>query len=146
MRIHPGDAQSRNLSDGQIVRVFNDRGSCLAGLVISDRLRPGVVQLSTGTWYDPDADGNCRHGNPNVLTADLPTSQLSQACSGQHTLVEIEGSLGTSNRSPSCPSNRSPSCCRHRWIGQFPAIHAEIETQRVARNANNVMISNPTFR
>jgi len=32
-----------------------------------------------GPWYDPDpADpGFCRHGNPNVLTADLPSSRPS---------------------------------------------------------------------
>ena len=31
-----------------------------------------------------------RHGNPNVLTADRPSSTLSQGCTGQLTLVEIE--------------------------------------------------------
>ena len=32
----------------------------------------------------------CRHGNPNVLTADVPSSRLSQGCTGQHALVQIE--------------------------------------------------------
>ncbi len=32
----------------------------------------------------------CAHGNPNVLTADLPSSRLSQGCVGQHALVELE--------------------------------------------------------
>jgi biotin/methionine sulfoxide reductase len=79
------------------VRIFNDRGACLAGLVTDDAVRPGVAQLSTGAWYDPDpADpGFCRHGNPNVLTADRPSSTLSQGCTGQLTLVEIEPYRGT---------------------------------------------------
>jgi len=32
----------------------------------------------------------CKHGNPNVLTADVGASALSQGCTGQHVLVQIE--------------------------------------------------------
>ena len=32
----------------------------------------------------------CVHGNPNVLTPDLPSSALSQGTTAQHTLVEVE--------------------------------------------------------
>ena len=97
VRLHPDDASARGLRDGDIVRIFNDRGSCLAGLIVDNAVRPSVAQLSTGAWYDPDpADPSfCRHGNPNVLTADRPTSTLSQACTGQLALVEIEPYLGS---------------------------------------------------
>jgi len=92
--MHPGDAAARGLSAGDVVRVFNDRGACLAGLVLSDALRPGVVQLSTGAWYDPDRRGDpaamCKHGNPNVLTRDAGTSRLGQGPSAQTVLVEVE--------------------------------------------------------
>jgi biotin/methionine sulfoxide reductase len=92
VRLHPADAAARGLRDGDLVRIFNDRGACLAGLAVDDALRPGVAQLSTGAWYDPDPDnpGFCRHGNPNVLTADRPSSTLSQGCTGQLALVEVE--------------------------------------------------------
>ncbi len=94
VRIHPQDAAARGIGDGDIVRLYNDRGACLAGAVLSDTLRPGVVQLSTGAWYDPDdpaADAPlCVHGNPNVLTSDAGTSRLAQGCTGQLCLVEIE--------------------------------------------------------
>ncbi|MBO0889683.1 MAG: molybdopterin-dependent oxidoreductase [Acidothermales bacterium] len=90
VRMHPDDAAARGLRDGDVVRVFNDRGACLAGLVCSTALRRGVVQLSTGAWYDPDADGVCVHGNPNVLTRDVGTSRLAQGCTGQHALVQVE--------------------------------------------------------
>ena len=105
IRIHPADAATRGVRDGDVVRVWNDRGSCLAGAVVSDTVRPRVVQLSTGAWYDPldpaDPDAMCVHGNPNVLTFDRGTSRLAQACSGQHALVEIE-----------------------RWTGALPPIRA----------------------
>jgi biotin/methionine sulfoxide reductase len=94
VRIHPQDAAARDIADGDVVRLSNDRGACLAGAVLSDALRQGVVQLSTGAWYDPedpDADWPlCVHGNPNVLTRDAGTSRLAQGCTGQLTLVEVE--------------------------------------------------------
>jgi biotin/methionine sulfoxide reductase len=94
IRLHPGDAAARGIKAGDIVRVFNDRGACLAGAVLSDELSPGVAQLSTGAWYDPDdAESDrplCVHGNPNVLTRDVGTSRLTQGCTGQLTLVEVE--------------------------------------------------------
>jgi biotin/methionine sulfoxide reductase len=94
VRIHPRDAAARGIEDGDVVRLYNDRGACLAGAVLSDALRPGVVQLSTGAWYDPDDPAAekplCVHGNPNVLTRDAGTSRLAQGCAGQLCLVEIE--------------------------------------------------------
>jgi len=105
IRIHPADATARGIRSGDVVRVFNDRGSCLAGAVLTDTVRPRVVQLSTGAWYDPldpaDPDAMCVHGNPNVLTFDRGTSKLAQGCSGQHALVEVE-----------------------RWTGPLPPIRA----------------------
>ena len=94
IRIHPDDASTRGLADGDVVRVFNDRGACLAGVMIDDRLRPSVVQLPTGAWYDPadpsDPDSMCVHGNPNVLTDDVGTSSLAHGCTGAHVLVQVE--------------------------------------------------------
>jgi biotin/methionine sulfoxide reductase len=94
IRIHHDDAAQRGVRAGDVVRVFNDRGSCLAGAVVTDSVRPRVVQLATGAWYDPldpaDPDSMCVHGNPNVLTFDRGTSRLAQACSGQHCLVQVE--------------------------------------------------------
>ena len=94
VRIHPRDAAARGIGGGDIVRLYNDRGACLAGAVLSEALRPGVVQLSTGAWYDPEnlssEKPTCVHGNPNVVTRDAGTSKLAQACTGQLTVIEIE--------------------------------------------------------
>jgi biotin/methionine sulfoxide reductase len=94
-RMHPDDAGVRGIAEGDIVRLFNDRGACLASVTLTDGCSPGVVQLPTGAWYDPqpepDADGRrmCLHGNPNVLTRDVGTSALAQGCTGQLTAVEV---------------------------------------------------------
>jgi biotin/methionine sulfoxide reductase len=91
--LNPVDAQARGIRDGDVVRVHNARGSCLAGAIVSDTIMPGVVKLSCGAWYDPADDGErplCRHGNPNVLTRDYGTSKLGQGPSSATALVEVE--------------------------------------------------------
>ena len=45
--------EQSGINNGDIVKLFNDRGACLAGVNINDNIRPGVVQISTGAWYDP---------------------------------------------------------------------------------------------
>jgi biotin/methionine sulfoxide reductase len=94
MRMSPVDAAARGIKNGDIVRVFNDRGSILAGAVVSDTVRPGVVRIATGAWYDPDTPGAIdsldKHGNANVLTLDKGTSRLAQGSSAQTALVNVE--------------------------------------------------------
>jgi biotin/methionine sulfoxide reductase len=93
LAINPADARERGIEDGEVVRVFNERGACFAGVVITDTVRPGVVRLSCGAWYDPVGDADdapCAHGNANVLTRDRGTSRLSQGPSSATTLVQVE--------------------------------------------------------
>lgn len=92
--VHPQDALARGISEGEIVRLFNDRGACLAAARLSRDIRPGVLCLPTGAWYDPEQPGQSgsldKHGNPNVLTRDHGTSGLAQGPSAQSCLVELE--------------------------------------------------------
>ncbi|GAB2825452.1 molybdopterin-dependent oxidoreductase [Streptomyces daliensis] len=124
--LHPDDAAARGIRDGDVVRLFNDRGACLAGAVLTDAVRPRVVRLATGAWFDPlppatagaqahDDPPLCVHGNPNVLTADVPASRLSQGCAGQHALVQAE-----------------------RWSGEAPpvTVHAPPRMVRAERRGD----------
>ncbi|MGH7046094.1 MAG: molybdopterin-dependent oxidoreductase [Stellaceae bacterium] len=93
LAINPADAQARGIAAGDVVRVFNARGACYAGTLVTDAVRPGVVRLSCGAWYDPESEADgaaCAHGNANVLTRDHGTSRLSQGPSSATTLVEVE--------------------------------------------------------
>lgn len=76
------------------MRVFNDRGSCLCGVVITAHVMPGVVFVSTGSWYDPVDptvhDSMCKHGNPNVLSTDIGTSRLGQGPAAHSCLAQVE--------------------------------------------------------
>jgi biotin/methionine sulfoxide reductase len=97
-RMHPEDAAERGISEGDVIRLFNARGACLAGVRLTPSIRRGVVQLSTGAWYDPEDPEEdtplCVHGNPNVLTRDRGTSALAQGCTGQLTTIEVERFTG----------------------------------------------------
>lgn len=90
--MHPQDAAAREISEGDVVMLHNARGALLAVVSVSVNIKPGVVQLPTGAWYDPvDPKAErplCRHGNPNVLTRDIGTSALAQGCSGQITVIQ----------------------------------------------------------
>lgn len=92
--IHPDDADARGISDGDAIRVYNDRGALLTVAELSRDIRPGVIRLATGAWYDPDQPGQSeaveKHGNPNVLTQDRGTSRLAQGPVAHSALVEFE--------------------------------------------------------
>ena len=88
--INPVDAEARGIRHDDAVKLSNKRGACLAVAVVSDDIREGVVQMSTGAWWDPDDNGLCVHGNPNALTADVATSSLGQGPTAHTCLVTIE--------------------------------------------------------
>jgi biotin/methionine sulfoxide reductase len=100
IRLNPVDATARGIADGALVKVHNDRGACLAVARLTEAVRPGVVQMATGAWYDPvTVPGEplpiCVAGNPNMVTRDVGTSRLAQACTGQLCLVEVSPFAGT---------------------------------------------------
>jgi biotin/methionine sulfoxide reductase len=94
IRLNPRDAAARGVGGGDTVRVFNDRGACLAGAVLDAQVRAGVVVMATGAWYSADASGLELAGNPNVLSRDVGTSRLAQGPSALSVLVELERHVG----------------------------------------------------
>jgi trimethylamine-N-oxide reductase (cytochrome c) len=92
--INPKDATARGITDGAVVRVFNDRGQILAGARITDDVRPGVIRVNEGGWYDPVEPGKpgslCKYGDVNVLTIDIGTSKLAQGNCGHTATGDVE--------------------------------------------------------
>jgi trimethylamine-N-oxide reductase (cytochrome c) len=96
--INTKDAEARGIKDGDVVRVFNDRGQILAGAKLTDAIRPGVIRVNEGGWYDPvDAaqPGSLdRYGDANVLTQDIGSSKLGQGNVGHSVIGDVEKYTG----------------------------------------------------
>ena len=56
LEIHPTDAASRGIADGEMVRAFNDRGAVQLEASLTDAVRPGVV-VSRGLWWGRNSPG-----------------------------------------------------------------------------------------
>ncbi|MCB1883985.1 MAG: molybdopterin-dependent oxidoreductase [Geminicoccaceae bacterium] len=88
--INPEDALERNIEDGDLVEVYNDRGAVVVGAVVSDRIRKGVVSLYEGAWPQVDSKGRCNSGLINFLTSSRRSSGLSQATSANTCLAYMK--------------------------------------------------------
>ncbi|HZH31474.1 MAG TPA: molybdopterin oxidoreductase family protein [Pyrinomonadaceae bacterium] len=85
VEINPSDAAARRISDGDRVRVSNERGACELTAVVTTRARPGVV-VSPSVWWNKLSPGNT---NINQLTSQTLTD-MGAGATFYDALVEIE--------------------------------------------------------
>ena len=84
LEIHPLNAQQREITDGEWVKVFNDRGQVKIRVRLSDRVRPSVVSMPSGWWASLSPEGT----SANALTAD-GVSDWGSGGDFHDTLVEV---------------------------------------------------------
>jgi trimethylamine-N-oxide reductase (cytochrome c) len=93
-RINTADAEARGIRNGELVRLFNDRGAVICAAYVTERLRPGVVQAyESSANYDPIGEpGNStdRGGCVNNLTNQRSQSRKSSSMAPNACLIEIE--------------------------------------------------------
>ena len=84
LEIHPLDAATRGIAEGQAVRIFNDRGEFTVQAVVTERIRQGVVLAYSIWWKKLSADGkNCNEVASQALT------DMGQAATFYDCLVEV---------------------------------------------------------
>jgi anaerobic selenocysteine-containing dehydrogenase len=83
LEMHPADANSRGIADGDPVRVWNDRGSLTLTTLINGSVPAGVVAAHMD-WAKMNPDG----GNANALTSERLTD-LGAAATFYSVLVEV---------------------------------------------------------
>ncbi|MCC6779170.1 MAG: molybdopterin-dependent oxidoreductase [Hyphomicrobiales bacterium] len=99
-RIHPRDARARDIADGDIVKLHNDRGAVLAVAVVTDRVRPGVVHsYGSSARYDPidpdDPASPDRGGCVAILTPGRMLSRHVAGMASNSCLIEVAKWAGT---------------------------------------------------
>ena len=96
IRINPKDAEPRGIKDGDIVKVYNDRGAVLCVAKVTERVRPGVVHgWESCNVYDPigepgDPNSVDRGGCLNLLTPAKFISKNACGMAPNSCLVEVE--------------------------------------------------------
>jgi trimethylamine-N-oxide reductase (cytochrome c) len=89
--INPADAAARKISNGDVVKVFNERGAVLGGALVTERVRPGVVYMDHGARYDPIVPGELdRGGAINTITPHNITSRHATGMVVSGFLVQVE--------------------------------------------------------
>jgi anaerobic dimethyl sulfoxide reductase subunit A len=71
--VNAADARKLELTTGDTVEVWNDRGRVVVPVYVTERVMPGVAVLFEGAWMDLDANGIDRAGNADMLTLDEPS-------------------------------------------------------------------------
>jgi anaerobic selenocysteine-containing dehydrogenase len=83
--IHPDDSAQRGINDGEMVRIFNDRGSFVAKARVTARARAGLVVGLSVWWKKLASDGK----NANEVTSQRLTD-MGRAPTFYDTLVQVE--------------------------------------------------------
>ena len=89
--INPVDAGELGVANGDVVKIYNERGWTLGGVYITERIFPGAVLQDHGARIDPIEPGTSDRGGANNLIAPKPCT--SQNCAGEVTsgfLVGVE--------------------------------------------------------
>jgi len=74
--INPGDAERLDIRHGEVMEVYNERGSVLTGAYVTERIMPGVISIDHGARYDPIVPGVLdRGGAINTITPRNTTSK-----------------------------------------------------------------------
>ena len=88
--LNPVEASRRGIKHGDIIKVYNERGTVLCGAYVTERLIPNVCYIDHGARVDSIIPGKLdRGGAINLIT---PTGMTSKKCTGMATsgfLVEV---------------------------------------------------------
>ncbi|MFC1846329.1 molybdopterin dinucleotide binding domain-containing protein [Chloroflexota bacterium] len=94
VRIHPDDACNRGIENGDIVKLYNDRGAVLCIAQLTERVRPGTAHSSASSGaFDPVEPGKPggidKGGCVNLLTPSRMMSKNAPGMVPNSCLIEI---------------------------------------------------------
>ncbi len=91
MWLHPSTAEARGIKNGDVVSIFNDRGTVLSAAYVTERIMPDVVYIDHGAKWDPIDPGVIdRGGAINTIVPRNTTSKNAVGHAVSGFLVDIE--------------------------------------------------------
>ena len=89
--ISPVDAVARGIANGDVIKIYNERGAVLCGALVTERIMPGAVSVDHGAKYDPIVAGELdRGGAINTITPHNLASKNATGMATSGFLVEIQ--------------------------------------------------------
>jgi anaerobic selenocysteine-containing dehydrogenase len=93
-RLNREDAAARGIADGDLVRLFNDRGAVVCAARLTERLPWGVVHsYESSAVYEPSGEAGSSAdlgGCVNLLTPSRPIAEKTHSMAPNSCLVEVE--------------------------------------------------------
>ncbi len=93
----PTDAKARGIVEGDIVRIFNERGGVLAGAHVTERMKTGVIRIPDGAplrSWDPTKPYQDTGGAINLITPYETSSTNAFGMDVTAFLVQVEKFTG----------------------------------------------------
>jgi anaerobic selenocysteine-containing dehydrogenase len=111
IELHPDDAATRDLHTGDTARVFNARGSFLAAVEVSVRVRPGVIASTKGHWLKHVRGGANANATVEERDADMGGGAVFHDNRVQVERASVEGDAVHQPRSKArfTPERRAPA-------------------------------------
>ena len=92
--INSQDAKARGIAEGDLVKLFNDRGAVICAARLTERLAPGIIRsMQASAVYDPvgePGESPDRGGCVNVLTPSRMQTEKVHSASFNSCLIEVE--------------------------------------------------------
>jgi trimethylamine-N-oxide reductase (cytochrome c) len=92
--MNPRDAAARGIQNGDLVKVFNDRGAVICAALPTQRLPRGVCHgYESSAVYDPMGEPGKsvdRGGVLNLLTPERTQTNTTHSLAGSNALVQVE--------------------------------------------------------
>jgi trimethylamine-N-oxide reductase (cytochrome c) len=82
---------ARGIENGDVVKIYNERGAVLGGAYVTERIMPGAIYMDHGARYDPIVPGELdRGGAINTITPHNTTSKNATGMVVSGFLAEVE--------------------------------------------------------
>jgi trimethylamine-N-oxide reductase (cytochrome c) len=94
LEVNPKTAAERGIKHGDIVEIFNERGSVLGAAYVTEEMTPGALHMTKGRQSDYISEKVNRAGSPNVICPNFVSRNVKTSTSFNGYLVQLRKVTG----------------------------------------------------